>query len=228
MLKSGKCLDFFTFLKLHSEVCLPDFDRLPGCNDAYNDFGSGIIVKVCLNGISFNLSIINKTNKGEWIMSSVDNNNLMQLAIVVKDIDKVAAAYGKLFNLEVPEIRTISDEDRTPVYYKGNLVHFKARIVTFVMGPVRLELTESISGNSAWQDFIEQYGVGVHHVGFIVNDLDGAMNAFKEIGIEPLHVGYFENASYTFMDSIDKLGVRINIKHNNEDNKALIEKIYDK
>ena len=160
-------------------------------------------------------------------MSTVDSNNLMQVCIVVKDVEKVAKAYAKLFNMAVPEIRHIRSIDRTPVYYKGQLTEFEAKLCVFEMGNVVLEITEPVLGNNAWQDYIDQYGEGVHHIGFTVSDLNGAMNAFKEIGIEPLHVGYFEKGSYSFMDSINQFGVRINIKHSGENNKELIDQIYN-
>lgn len=39
-------------------------------------------------------------------MAIIDNSSIMQIAIIVKDIEKVAANYAKVFNLPMPEIKT--------------------------------------------------------------------------------------------------------------------------
>jgi hypothetical protein len=143
----------------------------------------------------------------------------MQVAIITKNIEEMAQNFSKLFGVPMPEIKYVGGVDTTPIFYKGERIKdHTTKICTIKMGGVNLELTQPEGGTTAWQDFYDTHGEGVHHIGFIVESRDEAMKACKDMGIDELHAGWFPTASYTFMDSQKKLGVRLNIKHNNEDN----------
>ena len=97
------------------------------------------------------------------------------------------------------------------------------KICTFWFGQMALELIEVVdSPNSSWNDFIKEHGYGVHNIGFYVDDLPGAIEAVKATGAEVVHTGYFEGESYTIMNGDKEFGVRLNIKHDGEDNRELI------
>ena len=51
-----------------------------------------------------------------------------------------------------------------------------------------------------------------------MNDRDAALEVLATMGAEVNHVGYYPTGSYTFMDSMEQLGVNLNIKHGGEDN----------
>lgn len=151
-------------------------------------------------------------------MAKIDNNAICQIAIVVKDIEKVAANYAKLFDIPTPEIFTIPSSDEVPIYYRGKLISSKTKLCVFNMGSIVLELTQPDEVPSAWKEYLDKHGQGVHHLGIQVQDKEAAIQAFKEIGAEVIHVGYYPNSSYSFVDSEEQLGVRFNIKHDGEDN----------
>ncbi|WP_051585844.1 VOC family protein [Caldanaerobius polysaccharolyticus] len=157
-------------------------------------------------------------------MSKIDSNVICQIAIVVKDIEAAARNYSELFGMEMPEIFTVPPAEEVPVYYHGKLISPKAKICIFQMGPIVLELTEPGEGPSSWREFLERHGQGVHHIGIEVQNLDNALNALKKVGADVIQVGYYPTSSYWFMDSEDQLGVRVNIKHGNEDNSDKVKK----
>ena len=49
------------------------------------------------------------------------------------------------------------------------------------IGPLTYELVESLSGPS-WDDFLKERGAGMHHFGYYVDDIDGAIDAMAAKG----------------------------------------------
>lgn len=151
-------------------------------------------------------------------MAVIDNTNIMQIAIIVKDIRKTAENYAKAFGLPMPEIEDVPPVSEVPVFYRGERTDSRAKICCFHMGNIILELTEPDETPSGWKEFLEKHGQGVHHIGIQVNDRDAALEVLATMGAEVNHVGYYPTGSYTFMDSMEQLGVNLNIKHGGEDN----------
>lgn len=158
-------------------------------------------------------------------METIKSRNIMQVNIVVDDIERVARNYTNVFGMEMPEIWMHPGPGNAALEYKGKFVNVgKVKICTFWFEKLALELIEVVdSPDSCWNDFIQEHGYGVHNIGFYVDDLPAALQAVKATGAEAIHTGYFPDESYTIINGEKEFGVRLNIKHNGEDNKALIE-----
>ena len=141
-------------------------------------------------------------------MSFLESKEIMQLAIVVKDIEAAAKNYAALFGMEVPNIRNVFPK----ITYRGEKVEPKARICSFKMGAVSLELVEPDEIGSSWKEYLDAHGEGVHHMAVLVKDRDKALTTLAEHGIEKRQYGGAAWGSYTFMDSEEKLGVVLSIK----------------
>lgn len=152
-------------------------------------------------------------------MAVIDNHAIMQIAIIVEDIEKVAANYAKAFDLPMPEITDVPPVSEVPVFYCGERTDSRAKICCFQMGNVILELTQPDDTSSSWKEFYDKHGQGVHHIGIQVNDRSQALEALADMGVEVNHVGYYPTGSYTFMDCMEQFGVNFNIKHGGEDNR---------
>lgn len=159
-------------------------------------------------------------------MGAITSRSIMQVNIVVEDIEHVAGNYAKTFGMKMPEIWLHPGPNAAAFEYKGQFVNVgTVKICTFWFEKMALELIEVIdSPDSSWNDFIQEYGYGVHNIGFYVDNLPGAIEAVRATGAEIVHTGYFEDESYTIVNGEKEFGVRLNIKHNGEDNKELIEK----
>ncbi len=151
-------------------------------------------------------------------MAGIDNKYIMQIAIIVKDIEKVAENYAKVFHVPVPEICSVPPVNKVPIFYKGERTDSRAKICCIQMENILIELTEPDDTPSSWKEFYDKHGQGVHHVGIQVKDRESAISALEELGAEVNHVGYYPDGSYTFMDSMQQMGINFNIKHGGEDN----------
>ena len=140
-------------------------------------------------------------------MKPLDSNSIIQVGIVVKDVEKAAKLYSELFGIEMPVIRPAFPE----ITYRGQKVHTHSKLCSFQMGNVALELIEPDEGPSSWREFLQAHGEGVHHLGVIVNDLEGALQTLKEHDIDKRQYGGAQWGSYTIVDS-GALGVLLNVK----------------
>lgn len=158
-------------------------------------------------------------------MSVIKSRHIMQVNIVVDDIERVGRNYAKTFGIEMPEIWCHPGPNQAAFMYKGKFVDVgTVKICTFWFGEMALELIEVVDApNSPWNDYIQEHGYGVHNIGFYVDDLPGALGAVVDTGAQVVSTGYFEGESYTIVNGEKEFGVRLNIKHKGEDNKALIE-----
>lgn len=146
-------------------------------------------------------------------MDTIDPKRICQIAIVVRDIEKTARSFSEVFGLPMPEIFTVPPAEEAHTRFHGQPTRTRARLAVLRMGPIALELTEPDDEPSSWKDFLEKHGEGVHHIGFMVDDLQRTLSFLKAKGIEERHSGDYPGGRYVFVESADSLGVLLNIKH---------------
>ncbi len=78
--------------------------------------------------------------------------------------------------------------------------------------PVQLEYLSPVDGNSAWMEYHNKVGKGMHHVRFDVASHEEAIAYMKEHGIEVYHSADSPRGAgikFAYFDSYDKLGFYI-------------------
>lgn len=136
---------------------------------------------------------------------------ICQVALVVKDVEKTAAAYAEVLGLPMPEIRVTGPEDETGIRYMGAPTEGRARLAFFDTGSVRLELIEPVSGPSVWLRHLKSHGEGVHHIAFRVPDMDRALAHASDKGLPAIQTGAFPGGCYAYLDSEPKLKVMLEL-----------------
>ena len=114
-----------------------------------------------------------------------------QVAIVVKDLEEVAQNYWnilgigpwKIFDWEAPLVY-----DRT---YHGKPVCTRERIALTQVGNVQLELLQPVEGPSIYADWLDQHGEGLHHINFLVDDVDEVAGTLQAQGFPSLQSGRY-------------------------------------
>ncbi|GHU05995.1 lactoylglutathione lyase [Spirochaetia bacterium] len=145
----------------------------------------------------------------------INPKGFIQVAIMVKDIEKAAKEWCELFDLPMPEIRNNPPGKQDGVTYRGKEGNYglKLAVITIPDRGFVIELHEATGGDSTFQEFIDKHGQGVHHLGFEVGEKrDAVINELGEKGYEMRTIGYYPGSSWTIVDSEDKLGVNLNIK----------------
>jgi len=136
--------------------------------------------------------------------------NVVQIGIVVDDIEDVARKWCKILGLEKPKIIETDDWNKTKAMYRGKPAG-KAKLAFIELDNIVIELIEPIDGDSTWSTYIKNYGQGVHHIAFKVENVDECIEKLKDIGGDIEQLGYFENGIYIYMDTRKSLGTVIEL-----------------
>jgi hypothetical protein len=143
----------------------------------------------------------------------VSFDGFIQIAIIVKDIEKAAKKWAEIFNVPVPEIKNADVSPENDILYRGEKTRYKLKLASIKAGNWVIELHETSGGDSTYQEFIDKHGYGVHHLGFQVGDKrDIIIGEMEDMGYKMRTVGKYPNGSWTIVDSENELGVNLNIK----------------
>ncbi len=137
-----------------------------------------------------------------------------QIALVVKDVNKTAAAYSKILGLPMPEVMITGDPEAARATYRGQPTDAQAKLAFFDLGQVSLELIEPLGGDSVWQEVLDEKGEGVHHIAFQIKGTDEVTAALAEHGIPVIQQGHYTGGMYTYVDSEPALGVMLELLEN--------------
>jgi methylmalonyl-CoA/ethylmalonyl-CoA epimerase len=95
---------------------------------------------------------------------------LDHIGIVVKDIEEALKFYSDAMGLKCTHIEEVSEQ------------HVK--IAFLPISGVNLELLESTDSEGPVAKFIGKNGEGIHHIAFVVGNIESAMALLKEKGVE--------------------------------------------
>ena len=105
-------------------------------------------------------------------MESSKTQRIDHVAIALENIDAVEELYTKALGLKVKHRETVHDQG----------------VRTSMLVPEKrgtsLELLEPIDNNSPIYKFLEKRGEGIHHVCFVVDNIDETLSRLKKEGIE--------------------------------------------
>lgn len=156
---------------------------------------------------------------------SVDNSyhdpgldKVIQIAIVVKDIEEAAKRWAELLGKPVPEIRTTRPGNEVKVIYRGKPSDGQVKLTFFALGQVVIELLEPISEGTSWQEFMDEKGEGVQHIGFQVVDPEKTSAELEKAGYPVFHQGRYDSddGTYIYHDTQDALGVVVELLHSDD------------
>jgi methylmalonyl-CoA/ethylmalonyl-CoA epimerase len=140
-------------------------------------------------------------------LTSFGSRTVCQIGLVVRDVEKSARAYAALLGVDVPAWVLTAPEEKSHIRYRGQPTQGRAKIAIFQLDNLSLELIEPVGGPSAWQEFLETQGEGVHHIAFPVKGLDEQIALLEAKGLPLLQRGDFTGGRYAYMDSVSQLGV---------------------
>ncbi len=128
------------------------------------------------------------------------------VAIVVKDIESTTKAYAELFGIDAPKIKL-----GTSPGYMGQPTEGKAKMAFINLDNITLEFFEPVGGPTAWSDFLENHGEGVHHFGFYVEGLDEHVKNLELKEMPVVQSGGGTWGRYRYIDATSDLTVMIEL-----------------
>jgi methylmalonyl-CoA/ethylmalonyl-CoA epimerase len=144
----------------------------------------------------------------------IASKTITQVAIIVKDIDKARTAWAQVLGVTAPEVSVAESHPSRPTLYKGNPSDAKARLAFFAMDNLQIELIQPLGGKSTWQDFLDTYGEGIHHIAFEVKGIDGVEKRFEMQGNPTVQLGGWDGGAYSYIDASKDLGCMLELLEN--------------
>ncbi len=88
------------------------------------------------------------------------------IGIAVKDLDKQIKFYSEVLGLSCDGTEVVKEQ--------------KVKVAMFPVGEVRIELLQPLAEDSPIARFLEKKGEGIHHIAFLVSDLEKGLEKLEE------------------------------------------------
>ena len=146
----------------------------------------------------------------------IDDGHLDQIGIVVNDIAKVTSSFQALLGIGPFSVfNWPEDVGNVKAEYYGKPGNWKMKLAFAKTGQMQLELIQPLSGESVFMDFLRDHGPGLHHLRYIVPDIEKSFATVKKMGLQILSrgQGVHEGSSWAYIDTRDMLdGVLIELR----------------
>jgi len=88
------------------------------------------------------------------------------IGIAVKNLDEQVKFYSDVLDLSCSGVEEVADQ--------------KVKVAMFPVGEVRIELLQPTTDDSPIAKFLEKNGEGIHHIAYLVTDLEGNLKRLEE------------------------------------------------
>ena len=137
---------------------------------------------------------------------------IVQIAIVVKNIDKAMENYWKIWSIGPWGVHTFIPGVIKDFTVNGKLVEdFEFILAVTKIGEIQLELIQPVKGPNVYWDFLE--GEGIHHIKEKVDSIKipKVLQDYEEKGIKVIQSGKFDQDVFYYLDTKPTLGFLLEI-----------------
>lgn len=139
----------------------------------------------------------------------IGTKSVSQIGIIVRDMEEAKARYAEFYGVDVPPHFDGGKFEVTGTTIEGEPApDANCWMAFFDVGPgLQLELIQPNGHKSAWQDFLDEYGEGLHHIAYNVEDMEEAIRSCEAFGMKVLQRGKYGDGGgeYTYLDARDSL-----------------------
>ena len=138
---------------------------------------------------------------------------IVHACVVVRDVERTARNLSERFGIGPFEVRQKSyPESQASV--RGEPVEYTLKFAYAKVGPITLELVETVEGRTIYLEFLEEHGEGLHHLGFPTPlPFDKELEKWERMGIRPLQVSRLDDPEegWAYMDTQELAGFILEI-----------------
>jgi len=117
-------------------------------------------------------------------MTSLRLPPIYQLGHVVADIDKTCDFYTSTFG--TGPFNIIEEVDMEGALLRGKPISTKIKVAFAKSNDVELEFIQPLEGKNLYTEFLKTRGDGIHHLAFMVDDMNKWKKHFADKGFEPI------------------------------------------
>jgi len=142
-------------------------------------------------------------------------DGVAQVAMVVRDLDRVVEQWWELFGIGPWHFYTYGKPLVKKMSYRGKPVEHAMRVALSWIGPLRIELIEPVGGPSVYDEFLRDHGPGIHHLGVLVRDMGAAIRQAEEAGLTMIMdgsgFGLDGDGHYAYLDTEARIGTTVEL-----------------
>jgi methylmalonyl-CoA/ethylmalonyl-CoA epimerase len=138
-------------------------------------------------------------------------SRLHHIAVVVKNLAEAVRFYDSLGIGPFEDYPPLQEYTKLKVPEETGFLNVKIKYAQ--IGPLQLQLIQPGEGKSLYGEFLERKGEGVYHLGFVVDDVEGAEGELRNRGLKVLSSGRRPDGSgFSYLDTAEKAGVTLLIR----------------
>ena len=134
--------------------------------------------------------------------SPFDNKHYHHVGVIVKDMDKTITY---LSSLGIGTFGMPGGQKWVEASFKGELrgqpAAWKVKISNAKLGNGEIELLQPSGGKSLLQEFLDNDGEGLHHIGYITDNLDRDIKALAKQGVKVLTSANADKGGFAYFDT---------------------------
>lgn len=149
----------------------------------------------------------------------LQNTVLAQIGFIVKDIEATKQEFARFFDVPVPPTVSSGEFSVTKTEYRGMPApEAQCKMAFFYFGDLQMELIEPNEAPSAWREYLEQHGEGIHHLAFNVKGMQANIDSCEQWGMKLVQRGEYRHGDgrYAFLDATDKLKLFVELLERDE------------
>lgn len=137
--------------------------------------------------------------------AKVKVKGINQVCLVVKNLQTVMENYWNTLGIGPWDVYSWEAPLVYDYKYHGKPAWAKVKLALTQVGTVELELVEHVDGDSIYQDFLREQGEGLHHLNFMVDDVDETAEILAKEGFPSIQSGRFgpreQKGAYNYIDT---------------------------
>ena len=130
-------------------------------------------------------------------------NEIVHACVVVRDVEKTTKSLSEKFGIGPWEVRQ-KTYPKSHASVRGEPGECTCKFGYAKVGPITLEVVETVKGRSIYQEFLEEHGEGLHHLGFPTPlPFDAELEKWDKMGIKALQVNRLDDPEegWAYMDT---------------------------
>jgi methylmalonyl-CoA/ethylmalonyl-CoA epimerase len=128
-----------------------------------------------------------------------------QVAVVVRDLDQSMERYTDELGIGPWAVYTFTPDWIRDMTFRGKEQSYVMKLAICNVGPVMYELIEPVQGPNTYEEFLNEHGEGLHHLGYFVQDVDAEIANMESRGFSVLQsgrgFGTKDDGAYAYFDT---------------------------
>lgn len=135
--------------------------------------------------------------------AKVKIEGISRVALVVGNVQKTVENYWDILGIGPWDIHDMRPPMLTNLIYHSKPAKFGMKVAIAKLGTTELALIEPMSGESIYSDFMAEHGEGLHHIEFLVDNVDETTQVMSKEGFPPLMSGRVGDGAFAYYDTAD-------------------------